>query len=78
MRRARETVEKEKLSRLYEGMDVSNFFTSESQAPKIVPQIICIRTEQNISIPLVKPLLLYIRFSRPLCSKSGEKEPQVR
>ena len=38
MRRAREIVEKRKLSRLYEGMDVSNFFTSESQAPKIVPQ----------------------------------------
>ena len=38
MRRAREIVEKRKLSRLYEGMDVSNFFTSESQAPKIAPQ----------------------------------------
>ena len=34
----REIVEKRKLSRLYEGMDVSNFFTSESQAPKIAPQ----------------------------------------
>ena len=33
-----EIMEKRKLSRLCEGRTVSNFFTSGSQAPKVVPQ----------------------------------------